>query len=282
MEAKKPICFDTSFQSFKNAPDLKSHGLHSATLINGWGLNKTFSDGSSDLSQIDFDTCRYAANHPTFWKGREADMIVLDEESLPVHTEDRCHRDHIHDQLIEAVKIYREAHPGCAIGYYAMMPEDNFYGPLGNSGLPKWVHYKEYYDAWLVRNKHFRTNVDDKTLRTNNRGLAAYVDRVMPAVYPYLPLPEYMTEWKIILDGNVKEATKYGKPVIPYLCPQFVDREAGFPYVPAGVWKEMLEHALANDNVDGVCVYQVVNPELNFDYEANWWLETLEVRNDNH
>ena len=271
----KPIWFDTSITNFKNSPKLTDFGLHSATLMNTWGFFRVLG-GVEDYSHIDMETCKRVANHPTYWIGKESDMIVLDVEVLDMHTDDLCQRDLNHDQHIQALEIYREAHPGCAIGYYSTMPELDYYGPLGNSGIPGWSHYKEHYEKWVARNKHFLTNVNNGDLTVRQHGLADVVDRVFPSVYQpiQLPLPENMRWWKIVHDGNVEEAAKYRKPIVMYLCPQYEDTTN---YLPAGSFREMLSHSVSHPQVTGVCIYQSVvgNPE--FDATADWWKETLEV-----
>lgn len=269
----KPIHFDTSYTTLQNAPRLQDHGLHSATLVSQWGLF----DGD-DLSHISYEACRRVANHPEWWIGRESDMIVLDCEVIPLHSTSRKERDAAHDQLIEAVKIYREAHPGNAIGYYSELPQLDFYGPLGNSGLPEWAHYKAHYESWVRNNKQFLYNYDDN-IRTNNKGLAAVVDRVFPSVYPTLAhkyWTDWMQWWMIVLDGNVEQAEQYQKPIYTYLSPQW---DGKGEYVQPGRWKQMLEYALANRSVDGIVVYQSIPVGTEFNADAAWWKETLEVVN---
>ena len=269
----KPIHFDTSYQTFIGAPRLQDHGLHSASMVSLWGLF----DGD-DYSRISYDACRRVANHPTWWSGRESDMIVLDCEVIPLHASSRTERDAAHDQLIEAVKIYREAHPGNAIGYYSELPQLDFYGSLGNCGHQMWVHYKPHYENWVRNNKQFLYNYDDN-IRTNNKGLAAVVDRVFPSVYPnaaHKDWSDWMQWWMVVLDGNVEQAEQYQKPIYVYLSPQWDGRSE---YLQPGRWKQMLEYTLANKSVDGVVVYQSVAVGTVFDSSAAWWKETLEVRN---
>lgn len=268
-----PIYFDTSYTQFTGAPSLESHGLHSATLVSSWGL---FDE--PDTSKISFEKCRYAANHPTFWLGRESDMIVLDCETIDLHCEDLPLRDHNHDQLIEAVRIYREAHPGCAIGYYSELPQGNFYGGLYKTGDPIWSHYKAYYEQWVRNNKHPLTNLDDATLGRTKNGLCSVVDRVFPSCY--LPLlgdinaDRAFDLWTASHDENVRQAVQYQKPIIVYLCPQF---ENTATYLPAGMFGRMIGHSLRNPSVDGVCVYQSVVPGTPFDASSDWWKETLTI-----
>lgn len=272
----KPIWFDTSITSYNNAPDLSAFGLHSATLMTAWGFCRKLG-GQYDYSHVDIETVKRVANDPVYWIGKESNMLVLDLEIFDLHTTDLPLRDHYHDQLIEAAKIYRNAHPGIAIGYYGLLPQITFYPPLYGSD-PAWDHYKPDHDKWIANNKQVLGNLDDATLRKTHKGLCSVVDRVFPSCYhadkKALPMPENMRHWKAMHDGTVKESLRYQKPIIAYLTPQYEGRGELFP---VGVWKEMLTHSLANKNVDGVCVYQSVVAGTEFDASAPWWTETLEV-----
>lgn len=274
----KPIYFGNSAFNYAGLPDIGPLGIKKLTEITPWGFYRKV-NGVYDEDHIDMDTCRRVANDPEFWKGRESDMIVLDEEMLKQSDPDLCRRDIVHDELIEALKIYREARPGQAIGYYARLPEHNFYGPLGNSGYPEWAHYKDYYAAWVEHNKYLNQNINNKTLERVNRGLSAQVDRVFPSCYCNLAistLPDFIKWWKIVIDGNVEEAAKYNKPIYPYLSPQFNGRlHEGF--LPKGMFGEILEHTLSNPLVDGVVIYQTVPNQTPFDATADWWVELLAV-----
>jgi hypothetical protein len=273
----KPIWFDTSIQQFKNAPDIKSVGLHSATMMSSWGFFRKLG-GEYDFSHVDMETCKRVANDPQFWIGKEANMLVLDLEVIDLHSDDLPYRDHVHDQFIEAVQIYRNAHPGIAIGYYSELPQNAFYPPLYASGDSVWSHYKTAWETWTKNNKQVLTNLDDATLSVTQKGLCSVVDRVFPSCYSgskaALPMPENIRWWKLSHDGNIAESLQYQKPIIAYLTPQYQGRGE---YFPAGVWTEMLLHSINNKNVDGVCVYQAVVAGTEFDPAANWWTETLAV-----
>lgn len=277
---KKPLWFDTSIETFVDGPALADHGILKATLMSLWGFLATNSDGTYDYSHIDMDTVRRVANHPTWWETRKNDMLVLDLEVLDVNHPDWPYRDHIHDQLIEACQIYREAHPNIAIGYYGEIPRLAFYEPLywKNQHTGQWDQYKEAYAKWHKVNRQALTNLDDDTLKITQKGLCAVVDRVFPSCYhpeqSVLPMPQSLQWWKDSHDGNIEESLRYQKPIIAYLCPQY---NGSGPYFETGVWKEMLSHSLHHPYVDGVCVYQAVPAGTKFDANADWWKETLEV-----
>lgn len=272
----KPVWFDTSITGFKNVPDLKSFGMHSATLMSPWGFFRKLG-GVYDYSHIDMETVNRVAHHPEFWIGKENNMLVLDCEMLDLHTPDLPLRDHHHDQLIATVKIYRAAHPGIAIGYYGEFPQVAYYPPLYGTD-PGWSHYKPHWETWTRNNKYVLTNLDDETLKETRKGLCAVVDRVFPSCYSgskaAQPLPATLKHWKAMHDGNVEESLQYQKPIIPYLSPQYQGRGE---YFDTGVWREMLQHSLSNKNTDGVCIYQAVVAGTEFDLNAAWWTETLEA-----
>lgn len=272
----KPIWFDTSITGFANAPDLRTFGMHSATLMTAWGFFRKLG-GEYDFSHIDMDTVKRVAQEQKFWDGKESDMVVLNVEALDLHTPDLPLRDHYHDQMIEAVQIYRNAHPGLAFGFYGVLPQNAFYPPLYGTDAV-WDHYKPHYDTWVANNKHVLSNLDDLTLETTCKGICSVVDRVFPACYSgskaALPMPGALKYWKASYDGNVTESLQYQKPIIAYLTPQYQGRGE---YFDAGVWREMLQHALNNKCVDGVCIYQAVVAGTAFNPNAAWWTETLEV-----
>lgn len=267
----KPIYLDSSFDK-PNAPDFQSLGFSRATLLTAWGFYRTL-NGAIDTDHIDLDVCRRVANHPTWWETQKDWMLVLDEEFLKVHTEDQPERDHIHDQLIDCVRIYREAHPHKAIGIYSMLPERNVYGAVYGSDptSPYYEKYKAYYESWLEHNKQFLTNLNDDTLQPTQRGLASQVDRVFPGIYSWFDLPAQMDLWKRQHDMNVWQAEQYQKPIMPYLCPQN-QQVGGFPYYGEGVFAEMLAHSLAHPSVDGVLVY-VSGLDWSTQADAPWWNE---------
>lgn len=259
----KPILFDTSMLTYTDGPDYHSLGFGSATLVSQWGLHATLPDGSVDYTRVDPETCRYCAYHPTWWVDKKTDMIVLDEESLDHFHPDARVRDEHHDQLIEAIRIYRKAHPGLAIGCYGIMPQRS-YASIQAKSSPD-------YKAWQKRNKMLLTNIDNETGKTNRRGLSSYVDRICCSCYGW----DSFENWEKYTRNSITEAAIYDKPIFVYLCPQ---KEAdGFPFYNEGTWGRMLEMVLENKLVDGIIVYQVLQAGDKFDESARWWKETLKV-----
>lgn len=262
---RKPILFDTSRLAIINPPDYQSFGFGHATTVHNWGLY-AIENGVYDLSRIDLNACRIAANSKDWWSKLQG-MIVLDEEYLDHNAPDKMTRDHNHDQLIEAIKIYRLAHPGLAIAMYGIMPERSY-----ASLLPK-TH--DDYKKWQARNRELLSNVDNTTGEKERKGLSAYVDRVCPSCKGW---GGSFSDWHRYMTQQVAEAKIYNKPIFPFLMPQLDLANEKYPYYNDGTWGKMLDATLSNDNVDGVIVYQeALTPTWKeFDASEKWWQETVQ------
>ena len=267
----KLVYFDSTLDTFSNAPNVVSLGFARANLITSWGLFRK-SNGVYDTTRIDMDTVRSAFNYPEFWRGKETYPIIIDEEYLNYHD---GNRDTAHDQIIEVLRYYRSRLPGLSVGLYARLPEINFYGPL--------IKYSklfgnniDYYLDWRDHNKDFFTNTNEATRKKTKRGLASQVDRVYPSIYSPLEYlgDEWMKYWQVAFDANVAEAEQYQKPIYPYLSPQY---SAIGKFFSPGLWKEMLTHALNHPSVDGVVVHLTVPTHMPWNDDAIWWKETNEV-----
>ena len=265
---KKPIYFTNTFAAYKNPPDVVSLGFFQSVLLTNWALFRNVPGSGYDTDHIDMDAVKKAASSATWWEKLQGQMIVVDEENLPWYTDDRPQRDHVHDQLIEAVQIIRSYHPGVAIGYYMRMPDRNYWDAIG----PKTT---DGFIAWEKRNAMVLTNLDDDTLAVTRLGIAKHVDRVFPSLYSYYDMPANMAAWKLYADRNIEQALIYNKPIIPYLCPN--QQKAGYPQYAAGIFKEQVEHVLNNPAVDGVTIFPIITPNESFDESWDWWKELLTI-----
>lgn len=268
----KRIYFDTTIDTFANAPDMRVDGFARATLMGNWGLFATV-NGVYDTSKIDMETVKAAFSYPEYWRGRLSDPVIIDEEYLDYHG---GNRDAAHDQIIEVLRYYRYRLPGLAIGLYARLPEINFYGPLIKYSSIFGTNI-DYYEDWQDHNGHFFSNTNEATRRKTKRGLASQVDRVYPSIYSPLEYlgDTWMKYWKIAFDSNIVESEQYHKPIYPYISPQYHSTGAFFS---AGLWKEMLSHAMNHPSVDGVVVHLTVPHGTPWDDGADWWTETLAVK----
>lgn len=267
----KLVHFDSTLDLFTHAPNMRDIGFARANLITSWGLFATV-NGKYDTSKIDMATVRAAFNYPEFWRGKERDPVIIDEEYLDYHD---GNRDAAHDQIIEVLRYYRSRLPGAALGLYARLPEINFYGPLINHSHI-FGRNIDYYRDWQEHNKHFFSNTNEATRKKTKRGLASQVDRVYPSVYCPLDYmgDGWMKYWQIAFDANVTESEQYHKPIYPYLSPQYHSTGAFFS---AGLWRQMLTHALNHPSVDGVIVHLTTANQTPWDESAAWWQETLSV-----
>jgi hypothetical protein len=266
----KPIYFDSSIEGFSSIPDFESLGFARSTLVTAWGLFASIGNQYDD-DHIDLEVCKRVANDKTYWKGRETHAITLNEEWLEWNSADLPKNDHIHDQLIGAVKIYRMAHPGKAIGYYARMPITDYWTPQKPASDPAWA-------VWRKANRQVDNNLHDGDLSVVAKGPACYVDRVFPSLYMHYALPANMPQYKRYVDAMLIEAATYRKPIIAYLSPQ--QQTDTFPMFPRESWREMLRYVYGHPLVDGVSVFVLPLGDKKWDESAEWWLEVKQLRSE--
>jgi hypothetical protein len=267
---EKPIYIDSSIEGFSGIPDFEAQGFARSTLVTAWGLFARIGN-QYDSDHIDLEVCRRVAHDKAYWKGRETHSIVLNEESLEWNGTDRLRLDHIHDQLIDAVKIYRVAHPGKVIGFYARMPVRDYWTPQLPASHADWA-------KWRASNRQFDKNLNNETLAVIPKGPACYVDRLYPSLYMSYALPDKMGEYKKFVDANLAEAATYKKPIIAYLSPQ--QQIDGFPMFPRASWREMLRYVYGHPLVDGISVFVLPTGDTKWNESSEWWLEVMALRSE--
>lgn len=248
----------------KNAPDFELLGMQRLTLLTQWAFFRKQGD-ERIVNEIDMQTARNAADNASWWAGQEDRPIVFDVETLPVTSNDEPLRDHIHDQLIDLVNLYRNhpLHHYKALGFYANLPRRDFQRAMGNQG-PSGI------EQWHKENRNYLFNLNDTTLE-RQQGVASYVDRVYPSLYYWYP--DRLSDFEPYADANLHEAAIYKKPIIPFLCPNV--QQAGFPFWDAGVWGRMLQFVKDHTLTNGLVIFVIGTGQ--WDENASWWQETKEV-----
>ncbi|WP_159716614.1 hypothetical protein [Geminicoccus flavidas] len=118
--------------------------------------------------------------------------------------------------------------------------------------------------------------------RTSNRSmrpLAAKCDWIMPSLYTY---DGNRTRWAKFADIILAEANAYGKPVMPWLWPQFhdqsPDKKLRYKLIPGEFFRSELEKA--RSRADAVCLWGTraksggSTDRLVWQPKASWWRET--------
>jgi hypothetical protein len=110
--------------------------------------------------------------------------------------------------------------------------------------------------------------------------MGSHVDYVFPSLYRFAGENYPLEDWKMYAKAVLDECGLWGKPVLPFLWPEYHDdgnpAQAGIP-VPAAEWRQLLEFSRDN-GADGVVIWGGWGPNGNitFDRNADWYLQTVD------
>jgi hypothetical protein len=251
VKSKKPI-FDATLYQYKNPENAES--FVPIKIIYGGGLlpNRV----------INIDRLKAIAQAlPVTDK-----PYILDIEGWDVRTMDDIVANKNIDKYILVIDTMKKARPDLKFGYYAVLPDRDYGAPVtGNIGS---------INKWEYRNKRLQR-------------LAAHVDVVCPSLYT---LTDNQEGWKVYATENIKRAREYGKPVYPFIWPEYHNsnvRLAG-QAIPSEFWQEQLD--LVYQQADGVIIWGGADLEsadvngivpLVWDENMLWWKVTKQFIGNN-
>jgi len=163
------------------------------------------------------------------------------------------------DKLIRSIERIRSKIPSSVkLGYWGIMPG---------------YAYPDYVAGGSRLTKQRSAN-------NAMRPLAAKCDWIMPSLYTY---DGNRTRWAKFADVILAEANAYGKPVMPWVWPQFhdqsPDKNLRYQLIPGGFFRSELEKARAK--ADAVCLWGTRKAQsggaiqrLAWQPKASWWRET--------
>ena len=122
------------------------------------------------------------------------------------------------ERLIEIIDWAREVRPGLRQGYYGILPERNYWGPVQRHlGVTK-----NSVAAWQQNNELIARHLDASGKQVL-RGLVDAVDFVCPSIYTFYFGKDgdgnHEKYWNPYAAANIEEARKCMKPVYPFICP---------------------------------------------------------------
>jgi hypothetical protein len=157
---------------------------------------------------------------------------------------------------LQVAEIARETTPGLKFGFYGVVPTSPYWPILLNK--------TDMIAAWRAMNRR-------------SRAIADKVDYLFPSLYTFYNDPR---GWETNARAVLKEARQLGKPVYPFLWPEFHDSNAQlkFQQIPAEFWRRELE--VCRECADGLVLWGGFKEP--WDEEAPWWLETRSFVNSLH
>jgi hypothetical protein len=149
-------------------------------------------------------------------------------------------------QLQVAAMRAKSFRPDFPIGFYRLVPERNYWGPVGGN-------YFEIRD-WERRNT------------ANASVLVPFVDMLFPSIYAHYP--GKVDKWKLYAKANMEEAFRVcqGKPVVPVLMPSY----AGKKGIEPDKWQAMVDFCVAYPGVTAIAVH--MSPSY---VVSDAWIDTV-------
>ena len=157
-------------------------------------------------------------------------LLCLDIECWPVNGSDREARASI-TKFEEVADIFHRARPDLKLGSYGVPPIRDYWNAIkpGSAG----------YKIWLAHNRRLA-------------GLARHVDVIFPSLYTFY---DDVPGWQQYAHANIQQARQYGKPVYPFIWPQFhnSNKTLAYHWLPGAFWRAELDTIY--QHADGVVIW---------------------------
>jgi len=234
--ASKFLVYDILW--FTNKPDVSSLGMASAS-----GTGVFFAPGANKDS-VDEKTTRRTMHAAKDFTG----LYYIDIENWPVCFVPDSVAENTITKFERVIAIAREEAPRLRFGLYGVLPTASYWTVVPNDTTKM--------REWNRCNARLQV-------------LADRVDAIFPSLYTF-----YDDEhgWEVYARAMLAAARKYGKPVYPFLWPEYHESnpKLGGQAIPAEYWARQLN--LCRQAADGIVLWSGLKRP--WDGAAPWWQET--------
>ncbi len=213
-----------------------------------------------DIDPIE-ERCRQAAREA---RGR---LLVIDIENdfYPFDIRKAPKRRVLYtiQRIRKAIRWMRDEVPSLKIGLYGIPMRD--YWVAINTALGS---EHQLFDKCQAELREWRAANDFLA------ALVADLDYLCPELYTFQP---HQDRWQRYCDVHIKEAKRFGKPVLAFLMPEYHPSEIGNwgRWLAADYWRMQLERARFA-GADGIIIYTMTHSGT----AAPWWQETVRFRRE--
>lgn len=226
-------------------------GRDSVEHLPGWGHIDLITVGeiwpaNANLNVIPYDKIRYTARK----QRPEGTIVCLDVEHWPVDQDDDTLADIYIDLHIQLIREFRKhLPPGTKVGYYGVLPIRDYWSVVRND--------RDAIRDWERKNERLMRLADE-------------VDIIFPSIYDFYGDAQ---RWRVYAEHHIVEAEKYGKPVIPFICPVYhpSNPDKGGQPLDEENWQLMLDYVATR--TDGAVVWSI--PEQLDHPVQDWWTQAL-------
>ncbi|HUJ16771.1 MAG TPA: hypothetical protein VL197_02165 [Nitrospirota bacterium] len=157
------------------------------------------------------------------------------------------------DKLKEVAVLIKKNAPQSQIGFYGI-PLREYWASLAEKS-------SQQYKDWVNKNEQYIALIQE-------------VDILFPSLYTFYPFPE---QWEKYAIENIKQAKIYGKPVYPFLWPQYHDSTIlKGSYINGDLWR--LELETCYKYADGIVMWggwdMIAWKAEDWKDDAIWWAVT--------
>jgi len=240
--AEQPQPFDArNAMRFANLPDLTRYGLKDVTVVYTSALwPKKAKRSDPDISFIRSETIPRVRQKAT-------DLVVIDVEhwDLSGTSSDEVERNI--DRYVAILDAFRTHMPGIRLGLYSTVPIRNYWTPVQGRSADLAV--------WRRENERLKPIADAS-------------DVLFPSLYTFY---DDRDGWLTYANANMAEARQYGRPVYPFLWPQY---HTSWQPIDRDFWRLQLETVFRN--ADGMVIWTPAKGKPRWNPEAPWWQETVD------
>jgi hypothetical protein len=178
---------------------------------------------------------------------KATDLVVIDVEHWDLN---RLPADAVQrnvERYVALLDAFRAQLPTARIGLYGMVPIRNYWTPVrGNAGE---------LSAWRAENERLKP-------------IAEAADVIFPSLYTFY---EDRDGWVEYAKANIAEAKQYGRPVYPFVWPQY---HKSWKPIDGDFWRLQLETVF--NSADGMVIWTPARGRPRWNPEAAWWQETVQ------
>lgn len=225
---------------YKNKPDLSSYGFVALKIIYTSALWE--SGESTDSPNID-KIKEVAASIPA------NSIVCIDIEHWPLTGVSSTVRDQNIAKYQAVLEAFKSVNSTSQVGFYGTMPVRDYWRALQGDG-------SDEYEAWQAENAALAPLADD-------------VDIIFPSLYTFY---DDLEGWRIYAEENLSEARIYGKPVVPFLWPEYHNSNDTLKgqNIPMAFWTVQLQ--TVELYADSVVLWGGYGKQWNAN--SGWWYAT--------
>ena len=239
---EQPQGFDArNAMRFANLPDLTRYGLKDVTVVYAAGLwPKKANRSEPDLSFIRSETIPRLRRKAT-------DLVVIDVEHWDLTGASSDEIERSIRRYVDVLDTFQTHMPGVRHGLYSMVPIRNYWTPVRGK--------TEDLARWRSENERLKP-------------IADVSDVIFPSLYTFY---DDRDGWLTYANANIAEAKQYGRPVYPFLWPQY---HKSWKPLDRDFWRFQLETVF--DNADGMVIWTPAKGRPRWNPLAPWWQETAD------